>query len=308
MNYFVIINGGQQGPYSVEQLRGLQLSSDTLVWAEGMPQWVPAWQVEELKAIIYQRQQAGTPPPPPPPVDAADLSAAQAAPESVGAQASRRRSRGGWWWAAGVLVVLMIVMAITNPSRNEHRAVIEQRLSGGISRAISGGDNSLLGQGMGMFGQMLAGPLVDGILDELLVYHNYLLFSTTTIDFGEGQSKSTSYGFFGKVFTADEQAVASAISSAVGKGLLGEGSTGHGLWDGGNAGADPDNATEDPSSVGEDGKDSIALGTKVGHAIIDHVGAAVKRELAESTDSATSSGIGKLIDDIVGLLKGSDDK
>ena len=62
MNYFIVDNGQQAGPYTIDELVKRGLNSDTLVWAEGMTDWTPAWQVEELKNYLYGQQ---TPPPPP---------------------------------------------------------------------------------------------------------------------------------------------------------------------------------------------------------------------------------------------------
>ena len=42
MQYFIVINDVQQGPFSIDELRQRNITSDTLVWAEGMPQWTPA--------------------------------------------------------------------------------------------------------------------------------------------------------------------------------------------------------------------------------------------------------------------------
>jgi TM2 domain-containing membrane protein YozV len=56
MNYYIGDGGQQRGPFTIEQLRGMQLSPDTLVWREGMPQWQPARLVPELQLI------AATPP------------------------------------------------------------------------------------------------------------------------------------------------------------------------------------------------------------------------------------------------------
>jgi TM2 domain-containing membrane protein YozV len=52
LNYFISINGAQRGPFSPEQLPGQGLRPETLVWAEGMPQWERADRVSELGPIV----------------------------------------------------------------------------------------------------------------------------------------------------------------------------------------------------------------------------------------------------------------
>lgn len=40
------------GPYTVEELKQFNLTVDTLVWAEGMGDWVPAGKVAELQSLF----------------------------------------------------------------------------------------------------------------------------------------------------------------------------------------------------------------------------------------------------------------
>lgn len=50
--YYADANGGQQGPFSTEQLQGMvaagQLYPNTLLWAEGLADWTEAGQIEGL--------------------------------------------------------------------------------------------------------------------------------------------------------------------------------------------------------------------------------------------------------------------
>ena len=64
MRYFIYADNRQQGPFSVSELMERGLSSETLVWAEGMEQWTPAWQVRELKDAMEGKAQPGPVPPP----------------------------------------------------------------------------------------------------------------------------------------------------------------------------------------------------------------------------------------------------
>jgi GYF domain 2/SPFH domain-Band 7 family len=64
-SFFVAVNGQQQGPFdlgalSQRQQQG-QITRETLVWAQGMANWMPAGQVSELAALF-----ANAPPPLPP--------------------------------------------------------------------------------------------------------------------------------------------------------------------------------------------------------------------------------------------------
>lgn len=64
--YHVAINGQQWGPYDMNQMTRMalngQISQQTMVWAEGMPNWTYAGQVPELSLLFGP---AGQPTPPP---------------------------------------------------------------------------------------------------------------------------------------------------------------------------------------------------------------------------------------------------
>ena len=53
--YFIAENDKQSGPLTIEDLRGKQIDKDTLVWSEGMPEWVAAETVEELRELLTSK-------------------------------------------------------------------------------------------------------------------------------------------------------------------------------------------------------------------------------------------------------------
>lgn len=60
MKYFIATNGQPSSEaFSIEQLAAMNIAPDTLVWAQGMPDWVPASSVPELSRLFM-----ATPPPP----------------------------------------------------------------------------------------------------------------------------------------------------------------------------------------------------------------------------------------------------
>ncbi len=64
--YYVAQGGQQAGPFTMEQLQQMvsagQISQQTYVWKQGLPNWMPAAQVPEISRLF-----GATPPPPPPP-------------------------------------------------------------------------------------------------------------------------------------------------------------------------------------------------------------------------------------------------
>lgn len=68
ISFMVASNGQQSGPYNMQQLQQLaqngQLTSQTYVWKQGMANWAPAGQVQEL-ANLFPPAVPGMPPAPP---------------------------------------------------------------------------------------------------------------------------------------------------------------------------------------------------------------------------------------------------
>lgn len=52
MDYFVIINGAQAGPFPKNQLMTVGLQPDSFVWRQGLPDWVRAESLPELADIF----------------------------------------------------------------------------------------------------------------------------------------------------------------------------------------------------------------------------------------------------------------
>jgi hypothetical protein len=65
VTYFVAVEGKQTGPYDMQTLASQavagRLTQQTLVWTQGMAQWVPAGQVPALAGLF-----TNVPPPLPP--------------------------------------------------------------------------------------------------------------------------------------------------------------------------------------------------------------------------------------------------
>ena len=64
--YYVAINGQQQGPFPIQTLQQMaaqgQFTQNTQVWKQGMATWAAANTVAELSQLF-----GAVPPPPPPP-------------------------------------------------------------------------------------------------------------------------------------------------------------------------------------------------------------------------------------------------
>ncbi len=59
LKFFLIVNGDSQGPYSIDELKNLNIKSVDWIWHEGLDNWIQAGEIEELKSIFHKI----TPPP-----------------------------------------------------------------------------------------------------------------------------------------------------------------------------------------------------------------------------------------------------
>lgn len=62
MQYYLLLEGARKGPLSLEELKENGLGPGTLVWREGLTEWVKASELEELAELL-----ASIPPSPPSP-------------------------------------------------------------------------------------------------------------------------------------------------------------------------------------------------------------------------------------------------
>lgn len=81
MEYWTIIDDRHAGPYTADELIGMGIKPDSPVWTSGLPDWVEASEIEELRIAIGLRDQApATEPVAPPQASAAPEPAPAPAP------------------------------------------------------------------------------------------------------------------------------------------------------------------------------------------------------------------------------------
>ncbi|MFN7592568.1 MAG: hypothetical protein ACK5QZ_04430, partial [Bacteroidota bacterium] len=79
------------------------------------------------------------------------------------------------------------VTSIIQKSKNEQ----SNKSDGGLEQA---------GQALGM---MIGGAIIDGIIDNIISTDNYILFSTTKLNW-DGNTRIIGFGAFGNVFISDK--------------------------------------------------------------------------------------------------------
>lgn len=114
--------------------------------------------------------------------------------------------------------LILLVAVLTNPNQDRHKEVIRSKFNSYIQKSMSEGlseSQNEWEQAGQVLGMMLGGALIDGIISNIVTTDNYVLFSTTKINW-EGESKVIGVGVFGNVF------LTSKIDEALDEGLLGQ--------------------------------------------------------------------------------------
>ena len=279
MKYFILdSNSQQQGPFTIYELKDRGINEQTLVWAEGMENWQPAWQVEEIKRLLFD-QPAGTPPPPPHSTDSFSQTTPRQ-PMSPQPQQSHKALIAG----IIIAVIVLVVLAITNPDRRQHTDAIARAFTEAFDNEMdkSGISDSALGE----IGNMIADRMTASMVDQLLDYHNYIIFSKSTITIAD-KSYTVSWGLLGRVFTVSNDRLSQKLEKRLHLPTIDREST---------------VVKETTAPDGTTSIDSTTVSRKGAEKIVDGVSDIVKDQVEQSTDSATSSTINKLIDDVKSLL------
>ncbi|MCF0180836.1 MAG: DUF4339 domain-containing protein [Muribaculaceae bacterium] len=205
MEFFVIINDEQQGPFTLEQLSRMDITPETEVWTEGMADWQQAGDVAALTTLLQQKafDRHTTVPPMPPRhrpqhPQPAPLPEQRHYAEPVEQPKPQRKRGGCLLWGSLVLIVLVAAMAITTPSRQDHISAIKD-----VTREWVDDQLDQMGLGGIFLGEMskwLGGSGVDLMLDRVFVYDNYIVCSMGRLKYGDF-NKRVSFGIFGHVFT-----------------------------------------------------------------------------------------------------------
>ena len=72
-HYYIEINGKPKGPFTIEELKELTITEESVVWKEGLPNWVKATEIEEINKLIKISVKPNKIIPPPLPVNPFDV-------------------------------------------------------------------------------------------------------------------------------------------------------------------------------------------------------------------------------------------
>ncbi len=299
MEYFIIENGQQAGPFTLDLLNEKKITSETLVWNQSLTDWTPAWKIEELRPILdgtyvpseeYQAthtQQTTQMPP---------------IPQSLqqNAQPAQEQPKKGnklWLVIGGIIAFFLLIMAFTNPDRDQHMNAIKTELNEAITKTTSDNNDDLFSKSIGAFTRMITGNLINVVLNDMLDYHNYIIFSKSTVEFND-EEHTVAFGFLGKVYTANCDDILKALQNEKTKVDSNDA-------DDDNSEVDAQSDNDDKTDVDEDGSEKKLEDKveKVAGQVSDKVSKKVTEKLDKKIDEVTdSSTINKIIDKILDLF------
>jgi len=234
MEFHLIKNGKQEGPFTIEELTQQGITPESEVWAPGMADWQQAGDVPELTAVLqraeFEAAQAAaraaerqTPTGQPYEPDATTGPVPPQVPPRIPVQQEPPKKNGctPWLIAALILTLLFATMVFTCPDRKDHEAAIQEVTKAWVGDKVDENIGGITGIG-GAFGDLinkaikeLTGRGTDKIVSTYLDVKNYVVCSVGSVKLGENENKMVSLGVFGHVFTFGEKDIEKAWTQAM---------------------------------------------------------------------------------------------
>ncbi len=101
-----------------------------------------------------------------------------------------------------VLGGLILIAVLTNPDQDRHKEVLKYKINNSVQKSMNETSGELDDNWAVVFkglGTMIDGFLIDTFLNNFISIDNYVLFSTTKINWA-GESEIIGIGAFGNVF------------------------------------------------------------------------------------------------------------
>lgn len=225
MEFHLIVNGKQEGPFTIEELAQKGITPESEVWTEGMDDWRQAGDVPELTAVLQRaefeaaqqasraaEQQVTTGQPYNPGLPSAQQTSQ--APPSYMPPVEPEKKRSGctpWLIAALILAVLFATMVFTCPSRQAHEQAIQEVTKQWVGDKVDQklpdipGMGGVMGDIINKIVKQITGTGTDMAISNYLDVKNYVVCSVGRISVGDTKDKMVSLGAFGHVFTFDKE-------------------------------------------------------------------------------------------------------
>ena len=233
MEFHLIVNGKQEGPFSIEELSQKGINPESEVWAPGMADWVQAGDVPELTAVLQRAefeaaQQASraaenqpTMGQPYEPSIPPGYFPSQTPPRVPIEEPKKKSGCTPWLIAALILAILFGTMVFTCPNRQDHEQAIQEVTKAWVGDKVDENLGAITGVG-GVFGDLinkalkeLTGFGTDKVISNYLDVKNYIVCSVGRMSIGDNEEKMVSLGLFGHVFTFGKEDIEKAWTRAM---------------------------------------------------------------------------------------------
>lgn len=215
MEFFIILNDQQHGPYTIDQLREMGIDANTPVWHKGLDDWTMAADIDELRdLLLYSADEEeiideATPPQ----WSGRQHNMANRAMQETPSAAKPKKRHTGLWVTLGVIAALAIILTITNPKKDDHCREITNVSRTWVNETIDNfGGNNLIGGVV----KSASTWLIRSAVDENVKVDNYVLFSIGYIDTGAEKSR-VSLGILGNVFTFNKEQLNEKVNEIISK-------------------------------------------------------------------------------------------
>ena len=195
MKYFIYKDKEQKGPFSLEELESQGISSETLIWHDGMPQWLPAWQVDEVRNLLSSNKM----PPPPPNEVSGEKHLSETGYPNMQPNKKKRGCQTPLIIGLAIIVAILLALFLTCPDRASHEDMVKDSMKETVNKTYSKSNGE---DPFKAFGQVLATGIINTAVGQMLTVDNYGIFSIGKIHFN-GKTKVVSIGILGHVFTFD---------------------------------------------------------------------------------------------------------
>ena len=230
MEFHIIRNGKQEGPFTVEELSQQGISAESEVWTQGMADWQQAGDVPELTAVLQKAEYdaaraaalaaenqptTGQPYDPPTGVNQAPP---QVPPVRPTAQEPKKRSGcTGWLIAILIIAILFATMVFTCPDRQAHEEAIQEVTKEWVGDKVEQniGGEGIIGKIINKMIKDLTGLGTDKAISNFLDVKNYVVCSVGRMHIGDSEEKMVSLGVFGHVFTFGKEDLEKAWAQAL---------------------------------------------------------------------------------------------
>jgi hypothetical protein len=233
MEFHLIRNGKQEGPFSVEELSQQGITPESEVWAPGMADWAQAGDVPELTAVLqraeFEASQAAarmaenqpSTGMPYDPVVPPTYSQPQVPPRGPVQDETKKKGCTPWLIAALILAILFATMVFTCPDRQDHETAIQEVTKAWVGDKVDENLGAITNVG-GVFGDLinkalkeLTGFGTDKVISSYLDVKNYVVCSVGRMSIGNNEDKMVSLGIFGHVFTFGKDDIEKAWTRAM---------------------------------------------------------------------------------------------